>query len=674
MDGPQAGQQEVSESYYMDDSLHHFLLDSTQHRKHSVIGTLEFVEPISTKDRWRKWLRETWSECRRKNWYQWLKVFLPCFWTLEGYRLRDLPIDLLSGFTVGAMVIPQGMSYAKLAGLPVEYGLYAALTPTIGYALFGTCQQLAVGPVAVLSLLVSTGLSPLFDTEENLSESQQEQYNILAIQTSMMTGAIMMLMGILRLGFISSFISHAVTSGLTSGAAIIIAASQLKYIFGVDCPRADDIVAIMKCLVHNGGNFKWKPFVLGASVLLFLIALRMLGDKFPRLKYVAYLGPFIAMSISIILSYTLDFAALGFKTVGHIPSGLPMVTIPWWHPFDSRIMKTVFLGIIVGFMESISIARQLAAKNGYTLDTSRELLGLGAANFFGSMFQSYPATGSFSRSAIKQSVGTKSILSGIFVALFVGLTLLFLTPIFEYMPYATFASIIISAALFFFDYSHAIHLWRVDKLDLLTWLTCFMVTLFVGVDAGIGVSVGLSLLFVLYETAYPHTARLGRLKESSVYRNVKQYPEAQEYDGIVIMRFDAPLYFANSEYTREKMAEYEQKGSLSSRIPIKFLILDMSPVSYIDSSGLTSLEDILSTYGKKDISLLLCNPNRPVMDKFVLSGMVDKVGSHHFFVSVHDAVNYCLKKLGDEEVSTVPASPPGELELVGEVPSRLHDD
>ncbi len=242
----------------------------------------------------------------------------------------------------------------------------------------------------------------------------------------------MIILPLIAISF-TSFISHAVTSGLTSGAAIIIAASQLKYIFGVDCPRADDIVSIMKCLVHNGGNFKWKPFVLGASVLLFLIALRMLGDKFPRLKYVAYLGPFIAMSISIILSYTLDFAALGFKTVGHIPSGLPMVTIPWWHPFDSRIMKTVFLGIIVGFMESISIARQLAAKNGYTLDTSRELLGLGAANFFGSMFQSYPATGSFSRSAIKQSVGTKSILSGIFVALFVGLTLLFLTPIFEYM-------------------------------------------------------------------------------------------------------------------------------------------------------------------------------------------------------------------------------------------------
>lgn len=325
------------------------------------------------------------------------------------------------------------MSYAKLAGLPVEYGLYAALTPTIGYAIFGTCQQLAVGPVAVLSLLVSTGLSPLFNTEGNLTASQQEEYNVLVIQTSMMIGAIMMLMGILRLGFISSFISHAVTSGLTSGAAIIIAASQLKYIFGVDCPRADDIVKIMECLVQNGGKFKWKPFVLGASVLVFLIALRMLGEKFPKFKYVSYLGPFIAMLVTIILSYSLNFAALGFKTVAKIPPGLPMVTIPWWHPFDARIMKTVFLGIIVGFMESISIARQLAAKNGYTLDTSRELLGLGAANFLGSMFQAYPATGSFSRSAIKQSVGTRSILSGIFVALFVGITLLFLTPIFEYM-------------------------------------------------------------------------------------------------------------------------------------------------------------------------------------------------------------------------------------------------
>lgn len=328
------------------------------------------------------------------------------------------------------------MSYAKLAGLPVEFGLYSALTPTIGYALFGTCQQLAVGPVAVLSLVISTGLQQLFVLEEGqdeLTPEQQIQYNTLAIQTSMMIGAIMMLMGIFRLGFISSFISHAVTSGLTSGAAIIIACSQLKYIFGVYCPRADTVNKILSCIVQSQKSWMWQPFTLGISVFIFLIVLRKAGQKYPKLKYVSYLGPFIATIISIILSYTLNLEAKGFKIVSTIPPGFPPVTIGWWAPFDARIMKTVILSVIVGFMESISIARQLAAKNGYSLDSNRELLGLGAADLLGSMFSAYPATGSFSRSAIKQSVGTRSILSGIFVAFFVGIVLLWLTPVFEYM-------------------------------------------------------------------------------------------------------------------------------------------------------------------------------------------------------------------------------------------------
>lgn len=412
--------------------LHQALIDSSLHRKHSVIGAFEFVEPTTTKDRVKKKFDEVAEESRNRTWYQWLKLFIPCFITLEGYKLRDLPIDLLSGFTVGALVIPQGMSYAKLAGLPVEYGLYAALTPTIGYAIFGTCNQLAVGPVAVLSLLVGSGLSPLFP-DETRDSAQQAQYNILAIQTSMMIGVIMLALGILRLGFISSFISHAVTSGLTTGAAVIIAASQLKYIFGEDCPRADDLVKIMQCLVQQGSHFKWQPFVLGLSVLIALIVIRVLGDKFPKFRTASYFGPFVIMMITILLSWSLNLKSHNIKIVAKIPPGFPQVTVPWWHPFDARVMKTVVLGVIVGFMESISIARQLAAVNNYSLDTNRELLGLGFANFFGSMFQSYPATGSFSRSAIKQSVGTRSILAGIFVALFTGITLLWLTPVFQYL-------------------------------------------------------------------------------------------------------------------------------------------------------------------------------------------------------------------------------------------------
>jgi len=630
-------------------SLHRSLRDSTLHKKHSVLKTLEFADPPSSKERVKVWVSEVSEKARNKSWFQWVKLFLPCFTTLEGYKIRDLPIDLLSGFTVGAMVIPQGMSYAKLAGLPVEYGLYAAFTPTIGYALFGTCQQLAVGPVAVLSLLIGDGLTKIFTTDGEISTDQQGQYNILAIQTSLMIGVLMMAMGLLRLGFIASFISHAVTSGLVSGASITIAASQLKYIFGITCPRADALVPILQCLVQNGDEFSWKAFVLGTSCLIFLVGLRFVGVKYPKFKYFSYMGPLITMVVCIILSYTMNFSKRGIKIVKTIPPGFPEFTASWWHPLDTRIFPTVFLAIIVGFMESISIARQLAAQNDYALDTNRELLGLGAANFLGSMFQAYPTTGSFSRSAIKQSVGTKSILSGMFVAIFVGITLLWLTPVFEYMPYPTFAAIIIAAAIFLFDYPEAIHLWKVDKLDLLTWLTCFLVTVFVSVEVGIGVSAGLSLLFVLYESAYPHSAVLGRLHESSVYRNVKQYPDAEEYDGIVIVRIDAPLYFANAEYTREKLSKYEELAALRSTIPIRFVIIDLSPVSHIDSAGLTCIEELTQTYKAKGLTLILCNPSRPVMDKFVLGGIVNHVGRDNFFVGVHDAVNTCLNSLGDGE-------------------------
>jgi sulfate transporter 4 len=460
-------------------------------------------------------------------------------------------------------------------------------------------------------------------------------------------------MGLLRLGFISSFISHAVTSGLASGASIIIASSQLKYILGITCPRADEIVGIMSCLVENIDQFNWKEFVIGASLIVFLVALRKFGEKNPKYKYYTYLGPFFATVVCISLSAIFGFASHGIKIVHAIPAGLPKITVAWWHPLDLRIMKTVILGVIVGFMESISIARQLAAKNDYTLDTSRELMGLGAANLLGSIFQAYPTTGSFSRSAIKQSVGTKSILSGLFVALFVGIVMVWLTPVFEYMPLATFAAIIINAALYLFDYAGAIRLWKIDKIDFFTWMTCFFVTLFVGIEWGVGVSMGLSLLFVLYETAYPHTATLGRLKQSSVYRNVKQYPDAEEYDGILVVRIDAPMYFANSEYSREKISKYQETRALKSSIPIQFIIIDLSPVSYVDSSGVECLEEILVTNKPKGITLMLCNPNRPVLDKLVLSGVVDRVGHENFFVGVHDAVNTCLKRLGDIEGGTI---------------------
>jgi len=303
-------------------------------------------------------------------------------------------------------------------------------------------------------------------------------------------------------------------------------------------------------------------------------------------------------------------------------------------------------------MESISIARQLAAKNQYDLDPSLELLGLGVANFCGSMFQSYPITGSFSRSAIKQDTGAVSNISGIITALIVMITLLVLTPVFELLPLATFAAIIISGVLTLLDFPEAVYLWKVHRFDFLVWITSCLITMFLGVEIGLGVAIGLSLLIVLYESAYPHTAVLGRLEGSSVYRNVKQYPEAVQYDGIVVARIDAPLYFANTEYVREKVAKYEQAAAAKSSRPIKYVILDFSPVAHIDSAGLHILEELASFYKSREITVLISNPSRIVMEKLVASGIADAIGRDNFYVSVHDAVNFSLNAFPDEENAT----------------------
>ena len=416
--------------------LHRSLRDSTLNKTHFVPAEHpQFETPLTLKERLHEKVDNFREESSKKTRFEWLSLFLPIFRWLKDYKVgRDLPKDLLAGATVGMMVIPQGMSYAKLAGLPVEYGLYAAFTPVIFYSLFGTCRQLAVGPVAVLSLMLSAGLTPLVtDDGEVTTEEQQNEYNILAIQTSMMVGAIYIAMGLLRLGFVTIFLSHAVTSGFTSGTAVIIAMSQLKYILGINIPRSDQIIEILRNIFAHISDFNWKTFVLGTSCIITLLFMKELGKRYKKFKWVRYAGPLVVTAFCILLSYLLDFDALGIPIVKTIPPGLPDLTVSWWSPLDTRIFKTVFLIVIVGFMESISIARQLAAKNQYDLDPSLELLGLGVSNFCGSMFQSYPITGSFSRSAIKQDTGAVSNISGIITGLIVMITLLLLTSIFELM-------------------------------------------------------------------------------------------------------------------------------------------------------------------------------------------------------------------------------------------------
>jgi len=365
------------------------------------------------------------SECAEKVFpiLKWLKTY---DWK------RTLLQDVIAGCTVGFMVVPQSMSYASIAGLPVQYGLYSALVPVYAYAVFGSSRQLAVGPVALMSLLLSNGLTNIIDVDEN-DPSYVEIYTTKAMQASFLVGVIYIFMGICRLGFVTIFLSHAVISGFTTGAAVIIGLSQVKYVVGYDVGQSKQIHKVLGKVFEDIEKLEWKTCLMGCGSIFALIVLKRIGKTYPRFKIVRALGPLLVTVFTTFLTWV---AKLDIPTVGEIPEGLPSLSANKWFPIEdgARLtFETVIPMVVVGFMESIAIAKQLASKHKYELDSSVELIGLGVANFLGGMFMSYPVTGSFSRSAVNNETGAKSGISAIVTATIVLFVLLFLTPLFRTM-------------------------------------------------------------------------------------------------------------------------------------------------------------------------------------------------------------------------------------------------
>lgn len=592
------------------------------------------------------WTTKLLSSYRRRTRTEWLNRLLPITkWLMVYDWRRSLFVDVVSGLTVGIMIVPQGMSYAKLAGLPVQYGLYSAFLPVYAYALFGSSRQLAVGPVALLSLMLSTGLTNIVDPSNTgvLDAEQSARYETLAVQTALLVGVSYVIMGLLNLGFVTIFLSHAVVSGFTTGAAVIIGISQVKYIVGYDVKGGKKLHEVLANIFADIDKFSWKTFLVGMTGLAMLLVMKRIGKSYPKLKWVRAVGPLAVSALSILVAWAADLDAKGVPTIRHIPKGLPSPTIDlWWTPLGddvSKLMTTVFTMVIVGFMESIAIAKQLASKHKYELDSSMELIGLGMANLSGAMFAGYPVTGSFSRSAVNNESGAVSGVSALVTATLVGFVLLLLTSLFEKMPLATLAAIVISGVLGLLDYPEAIYLYKVHKLDFLVWCVSFLGTLFLGVEIGLGIAVAVSILLVTYESAYPHTAVLGRLPGTTVYRNTKQYPEAESYEGVLVCRVDAPIYFANTQHIREKLNKYERRTK-----NCRFVIMDLSPVSHVDTSGLHILHDVYRTYKDRGVKMCFSNPSVNVMNTLALDGFDEMVGTENIFVNTHNAVVSCLRE------------------------------
>jgi len=568
--------------------------------------------------------------------------------------LKTLKSDLIAGLTVGVMVIPQSMSYANIAGLQYIYGMYAACVPTFIYAFFGQSSQLAVGPVAMVSLIVEAGLRGVLTEEQcpgwtEASGKQQyevcfKEYASIAMLTAALVGAMQIVGSLLRLGFLVSFLGHPVISGFTSGAAIIIGLSQLKYILGFDIEKSQFVYETVGSVLSNIGETKPLPVVFGVTCLLYLIINKHVSKKYKQLAMLGPVGPLIACVVGTVILWSFPALKKDFYVsyVGDIPSGIiPFSVGSWDMSMIPKVLPTALTSCLIGYMESIAIGKNLAAKHGYEIDAGQEMLALGIANLVGAAFSGYPVTGSFSRSAVNDSTGSRSQFSGLVTAVMMFLTLLFLTPLFYYLPKFVLAAIVMSSVIPLVAYREAIKLWRVERKDFLLWVVAFLGTLFLGVLAGILMAVGLSLLIVISESVRPQISILWRIPGTTIYRSMKQESSGTFIPNVFICRVGCSMYFANASFVRDVLMRFV--GDIKDVNPTEYIILEMTPVISMDSTAAHLLHDLVHDFRKQGIQVgfaMVGNRAEKTMRK---AGLKKFIGDHWFFCTVDDAVHYCLK-------------------------------
>lgn len=558
-----------------------------------------------------------------------LKRVSPLLSQLSDYSNEKLKGDLSAGLTVGVMLIPQGMAYAMIAGLPPIYGLYAALVPLIIYALLGTSRQLAVGPVAMVSLLVAAGVAPLADGDVSL-------YIGLALLLSLMIGVLQVGLGVIRAGFLTNFLSHPVLAGFTSAAALIIGLNQLKHLLGVQIPRSNYVHEIIGASFSQLSNVNGANLAIGIVGIFLLVVLKRWKRALP--------GALFVVILSTVAVWFGGLSGIGVKIVGDVPGGLPVPIMPAISIENIRALFPTALAItLVGYMESIAVAKVYASKHHYPLNANQELIALGAANVAGAFFQAYPTTGGFSRTAVNDQAGAQTSLATLISAGIIGITLLFLTGLFYFLPQAVLAAIVMVAVWGLIEWREAVFLWKTNRLDFSLMLLTFFATLSLGIEEGILVGVIASLMVVLNQSSRPHAAIEGQLPDTQTYRNLLRNPDARQIDGIVIFRMDASLYFANSAFFKERIEEIAN----SSPTP-RVIVLNAYPINRIDSSAIHVLKALLALLKSKDIALYVAGIKGPVKDALNKSLLSDTIGQDHFFMEVHEAVT-AAKRLFEKQ-------------------------
>jgi SulP family sulfate permease len=559
---------------------------------------------------------------------------LPFLWWGRAYSREDFGSDLLAGVITAILLVPQGMAFGLLAGLPAEAGLYASILPPIAYALFGTSRTLAVGPVSVAAIMVAQALAGL---------PAGADYVASALLLALLSGVILFVLGLARLGVLANFLSHPVLSGFTSAAAVIIVLSQLPSLIGLSLPRHLPLAEMPAAIVAGLARLNLPTLGLGLlSVALLLLsgaplerALARTGISRARAGVIGKTAPLAVVAVTTLLvaGFALD-AEHGVAVVGTLPEGLPVfaLDVPAWSSLV-QLMPAATLIAIVGYVESVSIAKTLANRRRQAVDPNQELLALGAANFAAAVSGGMPVAGGFSRTMVNYNAGARTQAAAIVTALLVGTVALFFTPLLAHVPKAALAAIIIVAVSKLIDLHTAVAAWRYDRHDGAVLLATAAGVLLLGIEVGLTAGVVLSLLLYIWRASRPHLAVLGRLPGTEHFRNVKRYQNLESWPHLLLLRVDEHLSFANSAYLEQVLMEHVARAPA-----LKHLVLVCSGINGIDFSALEMLMKLASSLKDAHVTMHLAEVKGPVMDKLRDTGLLGLLQPGRVFLSTHEAV------------------------------------
>lgn len=561
----------------------------------------------------------------------WLRRHLPILDWGRRYDRRALSNDLIAAVIVTIMLIPQSLAYALLAGLPPEAGIYASIAPLILYAIFGTSRALAVGPVAVISLLTASAVG-------QVAQAGTAGYATAALTLAFLSGVILLLMGVLRLGFLANILSHPVIAGFITASGILIGAGQVQHILGVSA-GGNTLPQILGRLAAQLGQINPLTLLIGLSATAFLFwARRHLRSFLARLgtpplltDILAKAGPVAAVIATTLIVWGFDLAARGVKIVGDVPQSLPPLTLPSFAPDLLRaLLVPAILISVIGFVESVSVAQTLAAKKRQRIDPDQELIGLGAANLGAAFTGGYPVTGGFARSVVNFDAGAETPAAGAFTALGLTVAAVALTPLVYYLPNATLAATIIVAVLSLVDLSILRKTWTYSRADFIAVAATILVTLGAGVELGVATGVILSVLLHLYNTSRPHVAEVGLVPGSQHFRNINRH-EVQTDPCLLTLRVDESLFFANARFLEDLIQRRVTEGCA-----IRHVVLMFSAVNSVDYSALESLEAINHRLRDMGVGLHLSEVKGPVMDRLQRAHLLSEMNGR-VFLSQYDA-------------------------------------